>query len=116
VTPREEGSDMTASSEDETKPHGSPSSGVGATLRAVADDLQNGSPQEQTLGQIVGSLANASDGLRDKDLGHALEEADAFARRNPLVFLGAAALAGFAATRLVKAVTSADTQAEDDTA
>lgn len=99
---------MTANSTDNTKHHGPATSGVGATLRAVADDLSNGSSQEQTLGQIIGSLADASDGLRDKDLGDALEGADAFARRNPLVFLGAAALAGFAATRLVKAITSKD--------
>jgi ElaB/YqjD/DUF883 family membrane-anchored ribosome-binding protein len=113
---RKEGSAMTANNADDTEQHGPATSGVGATLRAVADDLRNGSSQEQILGQIVGSLADASDGLRDKDLGDAVNASDTFARQNPFVFLGAAALAGFAATRLVKAVTSTDAPPEEDTA
>ncbi len=93
---------MTENTTTEQKDEAEPISGVGATLRSVAEDLRNGSSQEQVLGKVVDSLADASDALRDKDMSDAIQGADTFARRNPLIFLGATALVGFAATRLVK--------------
>jgi hypothetical protein len=81
-------------------------SGVSETLRLIAKDLHDGSPQEQTVAQAIDSLADASDALREKDSNDAIQAIDMFARRNPIVFMGAAALAGFAATRLIKAVKS----------
>lgn len=101
----------------------SPTSSIGSTLRSVAQDLHNGSSQEQVLGQVVNSLADASDALRDNDMDDAIQNADSFARSNPLIFLADATLAGFAATRLVKAATAqdtsqphSDTHSENDTA
>lgn len=88
--------------------------GVGGTLRMVAQELKAGSSQEQTLSQIVESLADASGLLRDNSLDDTIQAADSFARRNPLVFFGAAVLAGFAATRLVKAVTANDARGSDN--
>jgi hypothetical protein len=79
----------------------------------VAKELQAGSSHERTLAQIVETLADASDSLRDNTLDDTIQAADSFARRNPLVFFGAAALAGFAATRLVKATTSTDAPESD---
>lgn len=78
-------------------------SGVASALRTAASELRSGSPQERTFGQIAEALADASDGMREKDLGAMVEDVSNFARKNPLVFLGGAALLGFAATRFAKA-------------
>lgn len=78
-------------------------SGVASALRTAAEDMRSGSPQERTMGQIAEGLADASDAMRDKDLSTMVQDVSAFARKNPLVFLGGAALIGFAATRFAKA-------------
>ena len=78
-------------------------SGVASALRTAASEMRNGSPQERTFGQIAESLADASDAVRGKDLSTMVHDVTAFARANPLVFLGGAALVGFAATRFAKA-------------
>ncbi|ETW10791.1 hypothetical protein ATO8_20394 [Roseivivax marinus] len=78
-------------------------SGIANALRTAAREMRSGSPQERTFGQIAESLAGASDALRDRDLGELAGDVSAFARRNPIGFLGGAALAGFAATRFAQA-------------
>ncbi|WP_206050261.1 hypothetical protein [Oceaniglobus ichthyenteri] len=78
-------------------------SGVASALRTAADEMRSGSPQERTFGQIAEGLADASDALRDKDLATMVDDVTKFARKNPAVFLGGAALIGFAATRFAKA-------------
>lgn len=82
-------------------------SGIADALRKAAGDMRSGSPQERTIGQLAGTLADASDAIRDRDLGEISSELSRFARRNPLAFLGGAALAGFAATRFAKASSNA---------
>lgn len=74
-----------------------------SALRTAADEMRSGSPQERTFSQIAEGLADASDSLRDKDLGEMAGAVTDFAKRNPMVFLGSAALIGFAATRFAKA-------------
>lgn len=76
---------------------------VASALRKAADELRSGSPQERSFSQIADGLADASEAIRDKDLGEMMGSVNDFARRNPLVFLGSAALVGFAATRFAKA-------------
>jgi len=76
---------------------------VASALRTAADELRKGSPQERTFSQLADSLADASEAMRDKDLGQMLDGVSSFARRNPALFLGGAALLGFAATRFSKA-------------
>ena len=76
---------------------------VAMALRRASEDLRGGSAQERTLGQIASTLADASDALRDKDLGELLQAASRIARNNPMLFLGGAALLGFAASRYAKA-------------
>lgn len=78
-------------------------SDVASALRKAADDMRGGSPQERTFGQIAGGLADLSDEIRDKDLGEMANQVSSFAKRNPLLFLGGGALAGFAATRFATA-------------
>ena len=76
---------------------------VASALRRASEELRGGSAQERTFGMIAGSLADASDYIRDKDFGDALKSASRVARDNPLLFLGGAALLGFAASRYAKA-------------
>ncbi|MBW4709529.1 hypothetical protein KX928_17200 [Roseobacter sp. YSTF-M11] len=78
-------------------------SGVASALRTAAEQMRSGSPQERTFGQIAEGLADASEAMRNKDLSEMVQDVSAFARNNPLVFLGGAALIGFAATRFAKA-------------
>lgn len=90
-------------------------SGVASALRTAAEDMRSGSPQERTFGQIAEGLADASEAMRNKDLSEMVHDVSVFARKNPLVFLGGAALIGFAATRFAKASNSRDTHADFDT-
>ena len=76
---------------------------VASALRAAADELRSGSSQERTFSQIADGLADASEAVRDKDLGEIVGTLNDYAKRNPIVFLGSAALIGFAATRFAKA-------------
>ncbi|MDB5658612.1 MAG: hypothetical protein JWS10_1227 [Cypionkella sp.] len=78
-------------------------SDAASALRRASEEMRGGSPQERTLGKIASSLADASDALRDKDLGEILQAASRVARENPVLFLGGAALLGFAASRFAKA-------------
>ncbi len=91
---------------------------VAMALRRASEELRGGSAQERTLGQISSTLADASDSMRDKDLGEILQMTSRIARENPLLFLGGAALLGFAVSRYAKAtgtqtpVTRAQKQAD----
>jgi len=76
---------------------------VARALRRASEDLRGGSAQERTLGQISSGLADASDMIRDKDLGEIVQMASKVARGNPVLFLGGAALLGFAISRFAKA-------------
>lgn len=85
---------------------------VSEAFRRAARDLQSGSPQERTFGYLADNLATVSDTVRDKDLGEMIDDVSAFARRNPLVFLGGAALLGFAITRFGRA--TQESKRQDD--
>jgi hypothetical protein len=76
---------------------------VAIALRHASEELRSGSAQERTLGQIATTLAGASDAMRDKGFGEILELVRKVGRDNPVLFLGGAALLGFAASRYAKA-------------
>lgn len=76
---------------------------VASALRRASEELRSGSAQERTLGQIADMIADASDSIRDKDLGEILAMVSRKGRENPVLFLGGAALLGFAASRYAKA-------------
>jgi len=57
----------------------------------------------QLVEQANDGLRRISDTLRNKNLDEIVREAESFARRQPVVFLGAAAVAGFLAVRFLKA-------------
>ena len=76
---------------------------VASALRRASEELRKGSAQERTLGQIASTIAGASESIRDKDLGEILAMLSRAGRKNPVLFLGGAALLGFAASRYAKA-------------
>lgn len=78
-------------------------SNMGSALRRAAEELRSGSPQERTFGHMADALADFSETVRDKDFGELAGDLSGFARRNPLAFLGGAALLGFAGTRIARA-------------
>lgn len=79
---------------------------VASALRRASEELRDGSAQERTLGQIASTLADASESIRDKDIGEILAMVSRKGRENPILFLGGAALLGFAASRYAKASSS----------
>ena len=80
---------------------------VASALRRASEELRGGSAQERTLGTIASTLADASDSIRDKDMGEIAQMVSKVARENPVLFLGGAALLGFAVSRYAKATSNA---------
>jgi hypothetical protein len=76
---------------------------VANALRHASEELRGGSAQERTLGQIASTIADASDVIRDKDLGEIVTMVRKAGRDHPALFLGGAALLGFVASRYLKA-------------
>jgi hypothetical protein len=76
---------------------------VATALRRASKELREGSAQERTLGHFATGLADASDSIRDKDLGEIVAMVSRIARENPVLFLGGAALLGLVASRYAKA-------------
>ncbi|NVK14321.1 MAG: hypothetical protein HWE35_09085 [Rhodobacteraceae bacterium] len=70
---------------------------------AAASAFAPGSVQAQAASMVAAHLEDAAHRVRSLDIEQTVEDVSAFARRNPLLFLSAAALAGFAATRFLKA-------------
>ena len=87
---------------------------VASALRTAADEMSRGSASERTFSQIANGLADASDAMRDKDLGQIVSVLSDYAKRNPLIFLGGAALVGFAATRFAKATSDGTRSSSSD--
>jgi hypothetical protein len=74
-------------------------------LHSAADQLDEGTSQRRIMDKLAGNLDHLSDALHDKSLGDMMGQLNDLARRNPLMFLGGAAMLGFAATRLATAST-----------
>jgi ElaB/YqjD/DUF883 family membrane-anchored ribosome-binding protein len=88
------------------------SSQVGEQIQAVGQALLSGVDQLRTEGKgapadVLGQVARRADTLGDylksADADQILADVETFARRRPWVTAGAAALAGFLASRVVKA-------------
>jgi hypothetical protein len=81
-------------------------------LRKSAEQLKSG--EHQSAARFAQSAASGleqlSGALRNRDLDALLRDAESFARRQPALFFGAAALAGFFAVRFLKSGSSGDAQ------
>ena len=79
--------------------------GVAAAINKVADELD--STDQQTVGRYARDLASGLSGLgktvEERDIDDLMGMAQDFGRKQPVAFLGAAALAGFVASRFALA-------------
>jgi hypothetical protein len=76
---------------------------VAPARRRASKELRGGSAQKRTPGQIATGPAAVADAMRTKDRVEILQTASKFARDNPVLFLGGAALLGLVASRYAKA-------------
>ncbi|MFK7763830.1 MAG: hypothetical protein AB8B62_11240 [Roseobacter sp.] len=77
-------------------------SNAASAANAASAEFENGSLQEIAADQIATHLQDVAGILRETDLSSVSKKATTFARENPVLFLGGAALLGFAATRFLK--------------
>ncbi len=75
---------------------------VASALKAAAREYDSGSTGSKTFADIAEGLERASDTVRHKSLGAMVSDLNSYARAHPAVFLGGAALLGFAASRFAK--------------
>ena len=80
-------------------------SGLGSALEKVATELENSDQPQvgQYAKQIGATVKNFAQQMEGKDLGGIASMAEDFGRKQPVAFLGVAALAGFAASRFLTA-------------
>lgn len=79
--------------------------GIATALQKVGAELQNGdqAPVGRYATQIGESVQSIANNMKGRDLGEIASMAEDFGRRQPLAFLGVAALAGLAASRFLTA-------------
>ncbi|MEQ6204883.1 hypothetical protein ABMC88_17725 [Sulfitobacter sp. HNIBRBA2951] len=70
---------------------------------AAANTFDPDSLQARAAQQVADQVEGIAQQLRTADLGSVAHEVSSFARKNPALFIGGAALLGFAATRFLKA-------------
>lgn len=85
-----------------------------AAAVARADEVLHEQVEKQEVAahrlvdSVAGGFENLSGQLREGGVGQAFAEVEGFARRNPLLFIAGAALAGFAIARMTQARGSRD--------
>lgn len=72
-------------------------------VREAGESFDAGSFAHAASERIADNLSEAARSIRDTDLNHLTDDLASFARRQPLLFFGGAALLGFAAGRMLKA-------------
>lgn len=89
-------------------------SGVAKAVSKVADELRNEQPATAGYASsIAGGMRRLSENMRDHDIDELVAMAQDFGRRQPAAFMGAAALAGFAASRFALASSRRRTASDD---
>lgn len=76
---------------------------IADALHKAAGELHEGSSPRRMFDRLADNVDHMSRAMNDKNLGDMLNDLNDLARRNPMLFLSGAALAGFAATRLATA-------------
>jgi hypothetical protein len=74
-----------------------------AAAEAAERQFDPSSMQAEALRVASEQISDAMDHIRNKPVDELIDDAALFAKRNPLLVLGGAALAGFAAARFFKA-------------
>ncbi len=70
---------------------------------AAASQLDPASPQAEAMSQVAAHIEGFASQLRHADVREIASQATDMARRNPMLFIGGAAIAGFAVARILKA-------------
>jgi ElaB/YqjD/DUF883 family membrane-anchored ribosome-binding protein len=83
---------------------------VSSAAKNAAGEFKDYDAVNSILNQAGEAVEDATNRLRERSIPDMVDDVSAFARRNPLLFLGGAALAGFAAARFL----SASAPKEDD--
>lgn len=78
-------------------------SDVARALRSASDEMRERSTSRSAVDWVADSLDNVSDSMRNRETSQLMSDFGSFARRNPALFLGGAALVGFAISRFAKA-------------
>lgn len=76
---------------------------IADALQTAARELDEGTSQRRMFDRLASNVDHVAKAVTDRDMGEMLNDLNDLARRNPMLFLGGAALAGFAATRLATA-------------
>ena len=75
---------------------------AGALRQAARGTQEDGPTVARVAGGVADALERVSSRLQSRDLSSLVCDVEDFARRQPLMFMGAAVLTGFLATRLLK--------------
>lgn len=76
---------------------------VSSAAKKAAGEFDDYEAVQSILTQAGAAVEDATNRLRERSIPDLVEDVSTFARRNPLLFLGGAALAGFAAARFLSA-------------
>ncbi|MBM2576024.1 hypothetical protein JQC91_06885 [Jannaschia sp. Os4] len=74
-----------------------------SALRSAGREFGEDSYQARAADYLADGLSEAATVIRDRDFSTMMDDVEGFARRNPALFLGGAALLGFVGARLLKA-------------
>jgi hypothetical protein len=85
-------------------------SGVAQALRHASDEMRDNSTSRRAVGWVADSLNSASQAIRNRETSQLMNDIGSFAKRNPALFLGGAALVGFAISRFAKASSTRSSQ------
>jgi hypothetical protein len=75
--------------------------GIASAISKVADELQDQPVIAGYAHDLAGGIQRVSDTVKNRNVDELLAMAEDFGRSQPVAFLGAAALAGFVASRFV---------------
>ncbi len=76
---------------------------VARALGKAAEELDEGSTQRQVFEKAAEGVGDLAEEIQSKSLGQLVGEVADFGRRNPVTFVGGAALLGFALARFTSA-------------
>lgn len=78
--------------------------GVAQSIQQTGETMRGDQPQIASIAdQAASRVEGISEYLRDRDFNDVVRDAESYARREPLLFLGAAFAVGFIAARFLKA-------------
>lgn len=75
---------------------------LASALHQKADGMEPDSMKRRVMDSVAGGVESVSSKVRDGSLSQLVADTEDFARRNPVLFIAGAALAGFAIARMTQ--------------